>query len=114
MNLNLDTSDTGRITVILSGNDRRFRAEADERSRAEQILALVDKVCTDAGISLKGITDITVSTGPGSYTGLRVGLAVAQMLAVLLDIPLNGTREYHKIKLQYRDDLFAVSPGRMD
>jgi len=47
---------------------------------------------TENKLTLKMITAIDINTGPGSYTGLRVGMAVAQTLSFFLDIPLNGKK----------------------
>lgn len=42
-------------------------------------------------MKLSDITEIQVKTGPGSFTGLRVGVSVAKTLGKLLHIPVNGT-----------------------
>jgi tRNA threonylcarbamoyladenosine biosynthesis protein TsaB len=57
-------------------------------SHASQITLLIDAVMKDANIELKNLDAIAVSKGPGSYTGLRVGVSTAKGLCYALDIPL--------------------------
>ena len=59
-------------------------------THGEFVQAGVEKLCKEAGISLKDMDAITVTMGPGSYTGLRVGLASAKGLAFALNKPLIG------------------------
>ncbi len=55
---------------------------------AEKLLTLVDGVLRDAGISATNADGIAVSIGPGSFTGLRIGLSVAKGLAYATGRPL--------------------------
>ena len=59
-------------------------------THGEFVQAGVEELCQGAGISLKDIDAIGVTMGPGSYTGLRVGLASAKGLAFALNKPLIG------------------------
>lgn len=52
------------------------------------ILAMVDELCVAAGIELAGLDAIVFDAGPGSFTGLRIGCAVAQGLGFALGRPL--------------------------
>lgn len=57
---------------------------------AEQLAPLIDLAMTTAGIVRQDLTAIAVGTGPGPFTGLRVGLVTARTLAFALDIPVYG------------------------
>ena len=59
-------------------------------THGEFVQAGVEELCKEAGISLKDMDAIAVTMGPGSYTGLRVGLASAKGLAFALNKPLIG------------------------
>ena len=59
-----------------------------EYSHAENLNLFVAEVCKQAGKELKDIDAIAVSKGPGSYTGLRIGVSAAKGFCIALDIPL--------------------------
>ncbi len=57
-------------------------------SHAERLHVFIEEIMQEAGISFKDLTAIAVSQGPGSYTGLRIGVSAAKGLCYALDIPL--------------------------
>jgi tRNA threonylcarbamoyladenosine biosynthesis protein TsaB len=59
-------------------------------AHGERLLASIDKVLAEAGSALDDVGAIVVGIGPGSFTGLRVGLAVAKGLAFGLGLPIVG------------------------
>jgi tRNA threonylcarbamoyladenosine biosynthesis protein TsaB len=58
------------------------------RRHAAELLPAIERLLSDAGIGLGGVTGLALSDGPGSFTGLRVGAAVAKALARARDLPL--------------------------
>ena len=60
------------------------------RTRPQALLAEVDRLFSDAGVVPADLAGIVVGTGPGSFTGTRIGLAVARGLALSLDVPVAG------------------------
>jgi tRNA threonylcarbamoyladenosine biosynthesis protein TsaB len=61
-----------------------------ERGHAEALLPLLQRVMNQAGVTFADIDRIAVTTGPGSFTGLRVGIAAARGLALAADKPAVG------------------------
>jgi tRNA threonylcarbamoyladenosine biosynthesis protein TsaB len=55
---------------------------------AEMLLPLVNDLLKEGGISLENLDAIAISAGPGSFTGLRIGMSLAKGLAFASDIPL--------------------------
>lgn len=91
--LHINTSGIREASVTLDVNGAVYRKHSSESAlRSQALLPLIDEIANDAHIHLSDISDITVVVGPGSYTGLRVGLSVANMLGTLLDVPVNGKK----------------------
>jgi tRNA threonylcarbamoyladenosine biosynthesis protein TsaB len=89
--LNLDTS-TQLCSVSIAENGITIAEKEDisENRHATQLTALINNVLADSNLSLKALCAIAISSGPGSYTGLRIGTSVAKGLCYGLDIPLIG------------------------
>jgi tRNA threonylcarbamoyl adenosine modification protein YeaZ len=64
--------------------------ELVERRHAARLVPALEETMEAAGITKKGLAAIVVGRGPGSYTGLRVGIAAALGLARALGVPLSG------------------------
>ncbi len=90
--LSFDTA-TPYLAVVLSGNDEPLAWRVDATpalSHAEQLNVFIAAVMQDAGHVLPELDAVAVGTGPGSYTGLRIGLSAAKGLCFALDKPLIG------------------------
>ena len=61
-----------------------------EATHSERLLTTIDRILTDARLSFTDVGGLAVSIGPGSFTGLRIGLATAKGLALTREIPLVG------------------------
>jgi len=90
MKLYIDTSDNKK-TII--GLDNQLEEFTSTNYRSQQLVALIEKVLTKQKKELKDLTAIEINLGPGSFTGLRIGVAVANALSWALDIPLNNKRQ---------------------
>ena len=87
MRLYIDTSDREKITIGL--DEKKFTANAKEKA-SQKLLAFIEKILKKEGVLINQITQIEVHTGPGSFTGLRVGVSVANAIGWALGIPVNG------------------------
>lgn len=66
------------------------KSETLGKGHAERLIPMIDEVLRDAGLALKDMIRIGVTTGPGSFTGIRVGVAAARGFALSLSIPAIG------------------------
>lgn len=89
MKLFINTSDNQK-TIVGLDDDRLERPTGVDKS--QQVLGLIEQILEKHKKSLNDISEIEVETGPGSFTGLRVGVAVANGLAWTLKIPVNGQK----------------------
>jgi len=87
MKLYIDTSNSEKIIVGL--DNERFEKEA-RKEKSQMLLPFIDELLVKKGKVVKDIKEIEVNTGPGSFTGLRVGVSVANALGWSLNIPVNG------------------------
>ncbi len=87
MILYIDTHDREKIVIRI--DSKRYQTEAKERS-SQKLLPFIDKVLKKNKLTIKDISGVEVNTGPGSFTGLRVGVAVANTLGFVLKVPVNG------------------------
>jgi tRNA threonylcarbamoyladenosine biosynthesis protein TsaB len=87
--LHIDTStDTGSVAVGGDGKLLAFRTNIETRNHAATLNVMINGVLADARITLQQLNGVVVCAGPGSYTGLRIGMATAKGLCYALDIPL--------------------------
>lgn len=82
-----------RDGVLLASRD----LESDKHVHAEKVNVFIDEVMKEAGLPLKELSAVAVGIGPGSYTGLRIGLSAAKGLCYALEIPIIGISTLHTL-----------------
>lgn len=87
--LQIETATTScSIALAMDGQALAFK-EVDQRNiHAEVITLYIEQVLAEAKVTYAGLDAIAVSAGPGSYTGLRIGISTAKGLCYALDKPL--------------------------
>lgn len=81
--------DTSTPTTILKLDDHEYKWESG-RDLAENLLVFIHDKLVENGKDFKDLEEITFMSGPGSFTGLRIGAAVVNTLANELSIPLKN------------------------
>ena len=105
--LSIETSTSICSVAIHEQGELLALAEIKEPgAHAEKLLLLVDEVFEKAGLSFADLDAVAVSQGPGSYTGLRIGVSTAKGIAYALEIPLIGINT-----LQAMAASQSVAPG---
>jgi tRNA threonylcarbamoyladenosine biosynthesis protein TsaB len=87
--LNIDSStETASVSIAKDGIIILSLSNSNQKEHASFLHAAIEKLTIESGISLVSTDAIAVTIGPGSYTGLRVGLAAAKGLSYALKKPL--------------------------
>jgi tRNA threonylcarbamoyladenosine biosynthesis protein TsaB len=87
----IDTTSNTEITVgLFMGDKKYFVKKPLERQKAQVVLPMIESLLVEHNVTLRDLTAIEVQPGPGSFTGVRVGVSVANTLAFALGIPVNG------------------------
>lgn len=113
MILAIDTSSAISVAVTDDDATRALarRSVFAPRGHAEALSGLVSEAMTDAGAAREDITAVVVGTGPAPFTGLRVGLVTARMLALAWHVPVWGVCSLDALGAQHGDAL-VVSDAR--
>ena len=83
----IDTHDE-LITVSFIKDKEVFTKEIISESHSTHLLPLIDEMLNEKGIKLNDFNRIVVVNGPGSFTGIRIGLTVAKTISYSLNIPI--------------------------
>ena len=91
LTLGFDTSAAHCAAALLSG-DRILAARTEEmrKGQAERLMPLLEEVLAEGGVTWADLDALGVGTGPGNFTGVRIGVAAARGLALGLGIPAEG------------------------
>ena len=113
--LAFDTA-TPNLSVVLSEDSRPlfWREDASEKlSHAERLNVFIGEVMEEAGMRLKDLDAVAVGTGPGSYTGLRIGLSAAKGLCFALNKPLIGMGTLEVLLAQFIEEQGDTNPDTL-
>jgi len=87
----IDTSSNKKISIELEVDGKKSKLVEDSTFlKSEAALPVIDKLLRKNNLDIRQIQEIKVNKGPGSFTGLRVGVAIANALGFILKIPVNG------------------------
>ena len=89
----INTTDNKEISIgVRINNKEYFKSKKVDISKAQGALPLIEKILKKKNLSLKDIDTIEVNNAHGSFTGIRIGLSIANALAFVLKIPVNGKK----------------------
>jgi tRNA threonylcarbamoyladenosine biosynthesis protein TsaB len=107
--LAIDTA-APRLQLALLRDDGRLETLAEDMAtgQAERLFPALGALLAKAGAAYKDLTRIAVTTGPGSFTGLRIGLSAARGLGLALNIPVLGIPSLFALSLVTNCEASAV------
>lgn len=92
-NCSVSLSEKGEVIAIKELNDGNY-------SHAEKLHVFIEDILKESNKQFSELSAIAVSKGPGSYTGLRIGVSAAKGLCFVLDIPLISVSTLQSLALQ--------------
>ena len=110
MILEINTTDREKISLTLLDKKAEKYFEFKTKDQSADLLVAINKVLKKNKISLQNLKAIVVKIGPGSFTGVRVGVTVANTLSWTLDIPVIGYKEGERDKISGNKFLKSVIP----
>lgn len=97
MILGIDTSAAQCAVALIDGERHWVCREAMERGHAERLFSMISDILAEAERTPTDLARIGVCTGPGSFTGIRVGVSAARGLALGLGIPAIGITRFEAL-----------------
>jgi tRNA threonylcarbamoyladenosine biosynthesis protein TsaB len=110
LTLAFDTATSAATTALV----RDGEVLGERVSRAVRVLEDADELLHASGLAQADLTRIVVGTGPGSFTGLRLGLATARGLALALELPLAGVSTLDALAAGAPEALPVIDGGRRE
>ncbi len=99
--LAIDTSTVVNVAVAQHTDVLQVATVDDRMAHIEQLTPMVRVALDRAGVTLADLDHIVVGLGPGPFTGLRVGIATARVLASVSQVPLRGVCSLDVLAAQY-------------
>ncbi len=113
MYLCIDTA-TAHSGVAITDDKKSVYLELETNHASDEILEKIDQLVKKTNIQLSDLKGVFVIKGPGSFTGLRVGIAVANQFAHQLKIPIIGlkTEEWYQYQTPEKDFIYLQTMNR--
>lgn len=93
-----------------SGKMEAISVVENDRSRAESILPMIEEMLSEADISFSEIDGIAVGIGPGSFTGIRIGVTVAKTMAQFSNKKIYGISTLNALAYGWNKSNFLICP----
>ena len=114
--LSIDTSSDVCSVAILE-DDKLIKELniTDSKTHSENLMPLVDRLFTETGLQLSNIDAIACSIGPGSFTGIRIGIATVKAMAEVYNFPVIGVTSLETLaELGTKDTVVSLIDAKND
>ncbi|MCP9330449.1 tRNA (adenosine(37)-N6)-threonylcarbamoyltransferase complex dimerization subunit type 1 TsaB [Lactobacillus kefiranofaciens] len=102
---------TNHLSVALNDGQQVIveKNEQDERNHSEHLDPLIDEILKDNNLTLKDIDRFAVAIGPGSYTGLRIGITTVKMFASILSKEVVGISTLQALTKGVKEEALVIT-----
>ena len=113
--LAIDTSGSLVSVALLMGKRNvRFREQEMERGQGEALIPMIQELFEAAHLNMKDLTAVAVAVGPGSFTGVRIGIATARAIGMALNIPVYGVTNFEAYSYSLLKPVTVVLDSKRD
>jgi len=93
------------ITIALLENGKLINVKegSSSRSHSEHLMPMIDNILNDNNITVHDLNEVIVINGPGSFTGVRLGVTVAKTLAYTLNNPIKMISTIEALAISHKD-----------
>jgi tRNA threonylcarbamoyladenosine biosynthesis protein TsaB len=91
--------------LYYSENESYEKTITGKHLHSEKLLTIIDELLVEKKLLIKSVKSIAVSVGPGSFTGLRIGMSVAKGLAFGLEVPIIPVPTYEALALKISNEI---------
>ena len=103
--LAIETTGKYGSAAVIDDEGRLFSAEShDGNDHLRELISTIDKTLSEAGCSKEELTHVAASVGPGSFTGIRIGVTAARTFSQMLNIPCIGVSSLTAMALRALED----------
>ncbi|MBI1179081.1 MAG: tRNA (adenosine(37)-N6)-threonylcarbamoyltransferase complex dimerization subunit type 1 TsaB, partial [Alphaproteobacteria bacterium] len=95
----------GSVAVVADGSCLARRDEPRPRALAERLLPMIEETLAEAGLGYGDLDLIAVTVGPGTFAGLRIGVAAARGLSLATGVPAAGVTSLEALAFAALPDL---------
>lgn len=109
--LAVDTS-TQTLTIAIGERDRVYAESSAvvKKNHSNRLMPLIESLLESLDMTPENLKGIIVGQGPGSYTGVRIGVTTGKLMAWSLAIPLVGVSSLDGLAFHYKNEDFLVCP----
>ena len=99
------TTKKASVALMVSNDKVCSRSISNEITHSEKLLPLIDELLKENNVNLKDIDLLATTLGPGSFTGVRIGIATVKALAKVLNVDIIGATSLKLLALEKLDDV---------
>jgi len=101
----IDTGTIGKITLsLVTGDTKCIRESSATEGMSQKILYEIEQICIEADKDIQLLDEIRYVQKGNTFTGLRIGAAVAHTIGWLMGIPVNGKKAQESPEISYEND----------
>ena len=105
----IDTHNNLAKTILFKDGEILNKLEVDSNSHSNNIMPMIDELLKTSKVNVRDIDEVIVVNGPGSFTGVRIGVTIAKTLAYTLNIPIKAISSLELLMISSDNDIVLAT-----